>query len=81
MNIKFIFSVASVALVLMGLFAVGNSDAPPLQDAISIENIRIESNYDTDTLMAVIYYDDTKIYNINPYKIVLAFNNTKKRLH
>lgn len=31
--------------------------------------------------MAVIYYNDIKIYNINSWEPALAFNNTEKRLH
>jgi len=81
MNVKLLLSVISVVLVMMGLFAVGNSNAPPLQDVISTENIRIESNYDTGALMAVIYYDDAKVYNINSWETALAFNNTQQRLH
>ena len=75
------FSIGLVVLASTGLLIAGNSGAPPLQDMIGTENVRIESNYDSGPLMAVIYYSDIKIYNINSGESALAFNNTEKRLH
>ena len=75
------FSIGLVVLALTGLLIAGNSGAPPLQDTIGTENVRIESNYDSGTLVAVIYYNDVNIYNINSGESVLAFNNTEKPLH
>ena len=81
MKIHNAFSIGLVVLALTGLLIAGNSNPPPLQDVISTENIRIESNYDTGALMAVIYYDNAKIYSINSWEATLGFNNTEKRLH
>jgi len=74
-------SIGLVILVLIGLFIAGNYDAPPLQDTIGTENVSIESNYDSGTLMAEIYYNDIKIYTIKSGETALVFNNTEKRLH
>jgi len=75
------FSIGLAVLALAGLLIAGNSGAPLLQDTIGTENVRIESNYDSDPLMGVIYYYGTKIYTINSWESALAFNNTEKRLH
>ena len=81
MKFNHAFSAGLVILALIGLFIAGNPGSPPLQDTIGTENVRIESNYDAGQLMAVIYYNDVKVYNINSGGAALTYNNTEKRLH
>ena len=81
MQSQHFLTISIIIIIMSGLLLAGNSNAPPLQDSIGSGNVRIESNYGTGHLMAIIYYNDVKVYSINSGETALVFNNTEKRLH